>query len=290
MSSVESLSSTTVTAASPSVVESNESLLLTPPYAPSSMSVTKRNGRREPVDLNKIVRAVQRCSDGLYAVDPMRVATRTISGLYDGASTRELDDLSIRTAALLTAEEPEYSRLAARLLAAYIDKEVSGQEIHAFSQSISRGHELGLINARLLTFVQTHARKLNAALNSAFDRHFDYFGLRTVYDRYLLRHPHTRKVIETPQQFFCASPVRSVLTLPKRWPCISGSAISTTCPARRLCSMQAPPTSNYRVAFCSTRRRIRCSRFTNAMATSPSSANSVAASACRGLACVRVAR
>lgn len=202
MSSVESLSRTAVTAASPSMAESHASLQLTPPYAPAAMSVTKRNGRREPVDLNKIVRAVQRCSDGLYAVDPMRVATRTISGLYDGASTRELDELSIRTAALLTAEEPEYSRLAARLLAAYIDKEVSGQEIHAFSQSISRGHELGLINTRLLGFVQTHARKLNAALNGAFDRHFDYFGLRTVYDRYLLRHPHSRKVIETPQQFF----------------------------------------------------------------------------------------
>lgn len=189
-------------ALAPSPIGPHETLRLTPPFAPTGMSVTKRNGRREPVDLNKIVRAVQRCSDGLFAIDPMRVATRTISGLYDGASTRELDELSIRTAALLTAEEPEYSRLAARLLAAYIDKEVTGQEIHAFSQSVSRGHELGLINARLLTFVQTHARKLNAALNSDFDRHFDYFGLRTLYDRYLLRHPHSRKVIETPQQFF----------------------------------------------------------------------------------------
>src|SRR3546814_4800781 len=89
----------------------------------------------------------------------MRVATRTISGLYDGASTRELDELSIRTAALLTAEEPEYSRLAARLLAGVIAKEVAGQEIHAFSQSIARGHEVGLINERLLGFVQASARK-----------------------------------------------------------------------------------------------------------------------------------
>ncbi len=127
------------------------------------MSVTKRNGRREPVDLNKIVRAVQRNCDGLHAVDPMRVATRTISGLYDGATTRELDELSIRTAALLTAEEPEYGRLAARLLADYIDKEVAGQEIHAFSQSMLRGHEVGLINDRLLGFVQANARKFNDA-------------------------------------------------------------------------------------------------------------------------------
>ena len=175
---------------------------LTPPPTATAMSVTKRNGSREPVDLNKIVRAVQRNCEGLHAIDPMRVATRTISGLYDGASTRELDELSIRTAALLTGEEPEYSRLAARLLAAYITKEVTGQEIHAFSQSVTRGHEVGLINDRLLNFVQTNARKLNDALDASLDLHFDYFGLRTLYDRYLLRHPHTRKVIETPQQFF----------------------------------------------------------------------------------------
>jgi len=175
---------------------------LTPPPTATAMSVTKRNGATEPVDLNKIVRAVQRCCPGLHAVDPMRVATRTISGLYDGATTRELDELSIRTAALLIGEEPEYGRLAARLLAGFIAKEVSGQEIHAFSQSISRGHELGLINSRLLQFVQTNARKLNDAINPRLDFNFDYFGLRTLYDRYLLRHPHSRKVLETPQQFF----------------------------------------------------------------------------------------
>ncbi|UXI68145.1 ribonucleoside-diphosphate reductase subunit alpha [Tahibacter amnicola] len=175
---------------------------LTPPHSSGAMAVTKRNGKREPVDLNKIVRAVTRAADGLFSVDPMRVATRTISGLYDGATTRELDELSIRTAAMLTAEEPEYGRLAARLLAAYIDKEVGGQEIHAFSQSVARGHELGLINARLLEFVQANARKLNNALDPEMDKRFDYFGLRTLYDRYLLRHPQSRKVIETPQQFF----------------------------------------------------------------------------------------
>ncbi|MEF9977621.1 MAG: ribonucleoside-diphosphate reductase subunit alpha [Thermomonas sp.] len=175
---------------------------LTPPPTATTMRVTKRNGASEAVDLNKIVRAVTRAAEGLHAVEPMRVATRTISGLYDGATTAELDELSIRTAALLTGEEPEYGKLAARLLASVIAKEVAGQEIHAFSQSVARGHELGLINDRLLGFVQANARKLNDALDVSLDRHFDYFGLRTLYDRYLLRHPRTRKVIETPQQFF----------------------------------------------------------------------------------------
>src|SRR3546814_7997009 len=112
-----------------------------------------------------MVRAVQACGEGLHAVDPMRVATRTISGLYDGASTRELDELSIRTAALLTAEEPEYCRLAARLLAGVIAKEAAGQEIHAVSQAIARGHAVGLINERLLGFVQASARQPHDAVD-----------------------------------------------------------------------------------------------------------------------------
>ncbi len=174
---------------------------LTPPPTATGMRVTKRNGHSEPVDLNKIVRAITRAAEGLHAVEPMRVATRTLSGLYDGATTAELDELSIRTAALLTGEEPEYGRLAARLLAGVIAKEVAGQEIHAFSQSVQRGFDVGLVNERLLGFVQANARKLNDAIDPALDREFDYFGLRTLYDRYLLRHPHSRKVIETPQQF-----------------------------------------------------------------------------------------
>ncbi|MBT2116506.1 ribonucleoside-diphosphate reductase subunit alpha [Dyella sp. LX-66] len=175
---------------------------LTPPHNPGQMRVTKRNGSQEIVDVNKIVRAVTRSGEGLHAVDPLRVALKTIGGLYDGATTRELDELSIRTAAALTAEEPEYGQLAARLLGAYVDKEVSGQEIQSFSQSIARGAELGILNARLRDFVAANARKLNDAIDPLATRRFEYFGLRTVYDRYLLRHPQLRKVIETPQYFF----------------------------------------------------------------------------------------
>jgi ribonucleoside-diphosphate reductase alpha chain len=168
----------------------------------TTMRVRKRNGSSEPVDLNKIVRAVNRCASGLRQVDILRVATRTISGLYDGATTRELDQLSIQTAAALIAEQPEYGKLAARLLATYIDKEVGSQEIYAFSQSVATGHRLGLYNDRLLAFVSSNARKLNDAIESERDAEFEYFGLRTLYDRYLVRHPRTRLVIESAQQFF----------------------------------------------------------------------------------------
>jgi ribonucleoside-diphosphate reductase alpha chain len=166
------------------------------------MRVKKRNGEFEPVDPNKIVRAIARCCGGLNHVDPMRVATRTISGLYDGATTMELDQLSIQTAAHLIAEEPEYSRLAARLLATYIEKEVMNQDIHNFSQSIDAGYKCGLIDGAVRKRIIPHNRKVNSAIESYSTDLFEYFGLRTLYDRYLLKHPETRQVIETPQYFF----------------------------------------------------------------------------------------
>ncbi|HEX9621509.1 MAG TPA: ribonucleoside-diphosphate reductase subunit alpha [Polyangiaceae bacterium] len=168
----------------------------------TTMRVKKRNGSFEPVDLNKIVRAVSRSAAGLGDVDAMRVATKTISGLYDGATTSELDRLSIQTAAALIAQEPEYSKLAARLLATYIHKEVRGQGVQCFSQSIELAHGLRLVNDRLAEFVSQNARKLDDAVTPAQDGEFEYFGLRTLYDRYLLVHPETRLVVETAQQFF----------------------------------------------------------------------------------------
>ena len=56
----------------------------------TQMRVLKRNGEYEPVDLNKILVAIDRCCHDLDNVDTMRVATRTISGLYDGATTQRL--------------------------------------------------------------------------------------------------------------------------------------------------------------------------------------------------------
>ncbi|MCY3001376.1 MAG: ribonucleoside-diphosphate reductase subunit alpha [Planctomycetota bacterium] len=166
------------------------------------MRVRKRAGDLEPVDVMKIVRAVERCAAGLTEVDAMRIATRTISGLYDGATTQELDQLSIQTAASLIAEEPQYSRLAARLLGAFIEKEVRNQDIMSFSQSVRAAYEHGLVSKATADFVALHSRKLDQAVLSDRTDLFEYFGLRTVYDRYLLVNPQTRQALETPQYFF----------------------------------------------------------------------------------------
>lgn len=169
---------------------------------PTSMRVRKRNGSFEPVDINKIVKAVSRCCYELKSVDALRIATKTISGLYDGATTKDLDKLSIQTAASLIFEEPEYSRLAARLLNNYISKEVANQEIYSFSQSINFGFKEDLINERTAKFVAENSRKLNDAILEERSDMFEFFGLRTLYDRYLLKNPVTRDVIESPQYFW----------------------------------------------------------------------------------------
>ena len=114
----------------------------------AGMHVRKRNGRLEPVDVNKIVRAVRRSAGGLGSVDIMRIAVKTIGGLFDGATTRQLDQLSIQTAASLIAEEPEYSQLAARLLDAYIAK------AQPFAQPVLNGSTpLGAFNSDIFSAV-----------------------------------------------------------------------------------------------------------------------------------------
>ena len=166
------------------------------------MRVKKRDGTLEPVDVTKIVERVTRNTQGLTQVDPLRVATKAISGLYDGATTNELDNLCIQTASLLIGEEPEYSRLAARLLSVYLDEEVRSQKIQSFAYSDSFGFSVGLLSEATFKFVEANKAALCAAIEPYRTDRFEYFGLRTVYDRYLLKNPTSRQVFETPQYFF----------------------------------------------------------------------------------------
>jgi len=172
------------------------------------MQVRKRSGALEPVDLNKIVNSITRVCADLPNVDPYRIASKTVGGLVDGVSTRELDLLSIRTAAGLIIEDPVYSKVAARILAEVIQKEVRGLDIQSFSQCIQTGFDQGLISAQTHALVMKNRRKLDAAIRHERDWLFEYHGIQTVYDRYLLKHPtvtvsgQQRAVIETPQYFF----------------------------------------------------------------------------------------
>ena len=170
--------------------------------APTLMRVRKRSGKLEAVNVLKIVERVTRLCGGLTEIDPHRVAIRAISGLYDGATTKELDDLCVQTASLLISEEPQYSLLAARLLSTYIDEEVLSLGVRNFMESAEFGFKVGVLSETTVQFVRKHREKLEAHINPLRNQLFEYFGLRTVHDRYLLKDPKTRSVFETPQYFF----------------------------------------------------------------------------------------
>lgn len=168
----------------------------------ASMSVRKRDGSLEPVDIVQITKKVARFGVALNFINPYLVASKAISGIYDGVTTKELDTLLIQTAAMLIGDEPEYSKLASRLLTNYIDKEVSNQKISSFSKSIAYGYQVGLIHENVAHFIEKNKKALDTAIQEERCDIFEYFGLRTVYDRYLLKDPKTRAVIESPQFFF----------------------------------------------------------------------------------------
>ncbi|TMR31194.1 ribonucleoside-diphosphate reductase subunit alpha [Nonomuraea zeae] len=110
--------------------------------------------------------------------------------------------LAIEEAAARVLADPANSRIAARLLSEEIADEAAGHGVRSFSESVAATHAAGLIQDGLAEFVAAHAAELDALIAEEADDRFEYFGLRTVYDRYLLRHPETRSVLERPQHFF----------------------------------------------------------------------------------------
>ncbi|KAA2258842.1 ribonucleoside-diphosphate reductase subunit alpha [Solihabitans fulvus] len=138
---------------------------------------------------------------GLPDVRTERVLRSVHSGQQRGDDHHALRDLAVRAAASLTAEDPQYSKLAARLLTRAIHTEVAAHGVESFTDSVELGFRTGLLSERLHGFVTEHAAALDALVDLAADDRFEYFGLRTVHDRYLLRHPDHRTVIEAPQHF-----------------------------------------------------------------------------------------
>ena len=164
------------------------------------MQVIKRDGSKEDVKVEKILHAVNKACRGLENVEALEVAKRTISGLHDGSTTQELDDLSISNAVMLMAEEPNYSKVAARMLADSIRKEVGRDTV--FRDYIKEAYEQGLLSSQVLELASSSFETIEYAIRHDRDDLFEYFGLKTVGDRYLLRHPKTRRIIERPQWLF----------------------------------------------------------------------------------------
>jgi ribonucleoside-diphosphate reductase alpha chain len=132
----------------------------------------------------------------LPGIDIANAAHKLFSSLSPNANEEEYLDAAIHAFSGMITIEPDYSKLAARFLSLKIKKELADQGIFGLGDSIRVGIENGLLNSSILD----HAK--NMELKTSRDRNFEFFGLKTVYDRYLLRHPISRKVIESPQSFF----------------------------------------------------------------------------------------
>ncbi|MEU3774015.1 ribonucleoside-diphosphate reductase subunit alpha [Streptomyces sp. NPDC032472] len=175
------------------------------PSAPRAESDPSDNGTEGGGPGAALLRTLTELTADLPDTDPGRVAAAALRGRSADADEAELRGLATEAAAGLISEDPAYSRLAARLLTLAVAEEAAGQGATSFSASVEVGHREGLIADRTAEFVRLHAARLDAlvehTLAEGADDRFGFFGLRTLHSRYLLRHPITRQVIETPQHF-----------------------------------------------------------------------------------------
>ncbi|MCX5360845.1 ribonucleoside-diphosphate reductase subunit alpha [Streptomyces sp. NBC_00124] len=166
------------------------------PVDPASVTQAETDGPG-----TALLRTLTELTADLPDADPGRVAAAALRGRSARADESELRELATEAAAGLISEDPAYSRLAARLLTISIAAEAASQGVTTFTGSVAVGHREGLVADRTAEFVRVHASRLDALIDVHADDRFGYFGLRTLHSRYLLRHPITRQVIETPQHF-----------------------------------------------------------------------------------------
>ena len=158
--------------------------------------VTKRNGVREPVSFDQILRRIQSLASGLDHVNPDLVAQKVCSQIADGIKTSELDEFAAETCAMMQARNhPNYGRLAARLVIDNHQKNTPSTLVDSASVLYDEGivHEDHHRVARNPTF--------ETMIDYSRDFMFDYFGFKTLEKGYLLRRRDGR-VWERPQHMW----------------------------------------------------------------------------------------
>ncbi len=173
-----------------------------------NIMVTKRDGRREPFDANKINQALERASRGLDNQISMvvQVATEVQLTLFDGITTEQLDEAVIQTALQNVKDDPAFDTIAARLLLKTIYKTVLGdyeededlKQLHekAFPAYIRQGVRDDLLDPRMASLFDL--KKLAQAMDPARDTLMKYLGVVTTKNRYSLRRD-SGELLEVPQ-------------------------------------------------------------------------------------------
>jgi ribonucleoside-diphosphate reductase alpha chain len=173
---------------------------------PARLHVLDGDARR-PLDETALLAQLRDACTGLQDVSAEAVLQHALHNLYDGVPVAAVRESLVLAARTLIERDPDYSRLAARLLLRAVSAEVLGEELghagmaqrlpEAFPALIREGIQSGLLDPRLGEY---DLPRLAAALNADNDLRFDYLGLQTLYDRYFL-HIEERR-IELPQSFF----------------------------------------------------------------------------------------
>ncbi len=165
--------------------------------------VIKRNGRVEPLDISKIQKYTKAACDGLNGVSQSELEVDAKIQFRDGISTEEIQQTLIRTAVdKIDVDRPNWSFVAARLFLYDLYHKVSGFTgyIH-LREYFERGEREGRIIPGLKE--KYDLDDLNDYIDPKRDLQFTYLGIRTLYDRYLLKDKENRP-IELPQQLFMA--------------------------------------------------------------------------------------
>ena len=169
-----------------------------------TMQVVNRKGEREDVRFDAIHEKLRSLTHGLDPVwvDPGHVTKLTIEGLYDGVTTRELDQLAAETAASLASQHPDYSRLAARICVDDLHrstKDTFTDVITDLREYIDpeSGKHAPLISEEVYGIIMENAEILNNHIDYSRDHNYDYFGFKTLERSYLLR--LNGEIAERPQ-------------------------------------------------------------------------------------------
>lgn len=177
------------------------------------IKVIKRNGKKEPVMLDKIVDRITQQTYGLDQkwIVPFEVAQKVIEGITPDIKTSVLDQLAMETAASLTTKHPDYSTLAARLAITALHKETKKSfsetvsELYKYVDPKTRKHS-PIVSKNFYDLVKKHADELDSAIVHSRDHNFDYFGFKTLEKSYLLK--MNGKVAERPQYMYMRTAIQ----------------------------------------------------------------------------------
>ena len=156
----------------------------------SRIKVQKRDGRQEPLDINKIHFVVEEACEGLTGVSASQIEMNANIQFYDGMTTKDIQNVLVRSANdLISLETPNYQFAAARLLSYDIRKEAHGQyEYIPLLKLILRNIRLGVYDKGILEkYAKTEIKKFNTWIKRDRDLKFTYAGLRQIVDKYLVQ-------------------------------------------------------------------------------------------------------